>query len=330
MNWYKDIIKYAYMRGRQWTPEELNKIKQLLEEGKGYIEIGKMFGVSETPIQNFNKKYKWRTPRKTFKPDEETIKKIDYMYALPPKGLGYSKVDIAKQLGVSYMAIKHFFNKTKRPTRNTGEQSLLSPKAFSPDEATVKNIDYWYAAPPNGLGYSQRDIAKQLGINTERLRRFFERTNRPIRGIKEQALLTRVWSPSKEQIEELDMMYLPPPEGLGMSILATAKELGINPSVLNSFMQRTGRYIRSLKEQGQMDFTRKNRSNIQLERWDGKDYYEELCNRPLQDGFSAIAGFIRATSPGRSEKDISDQIGRMQSKLKEMHPGDEYLRKPTG
>lgn len=74
-------------------------------------------------IAKFNKNAKPVIP---WTPDIETIKKIDYMYALPPIGEGFSFAEIGRQLQIPEHAIRNFFKKTGRHSRNKKEQ-LMSP-----------------------------------------------------------------------------------------------------------------------------------------------------------------------------------------------------------
>lgn len=55
MNWYNRHIKLAMPRAIEWTNEEMEKIKQLLEEGKSFDYIADLFGVSSRTIRNINK-----------------------------------------------------------------------------------------------------------------------------------------------------------------------------------------------------------------------------------------------------------------------------------
>lgn len=98
MNWYNRQLKISQRKGRVWTNEELEKIKNMFEQGFSQTQIASFFGVSAQPIKNLNKKYKW----KNFKADRSKYDSfLADLYLLPPKGKGMSAKQIYKQHGFS-------------------------------------------------------------------------------------------------------------------------------------------------------------------------------------------------------------------------------------
>jgi transposase len=103
MNWYNRHIKTAMPTPRKWTEEEINKIRKLVEKGDSFRSIAKLFGVSNHSISKLNNKYKWVDLNR--KRDERDNFIAD-LYLSPPKGKGLSLAAIAKNYGISDMAVK--------------------------------------------------------------------------------------------------------------------------------------------------------------------------------------------------------------------------------
>jgi hypothetical protein len=70
-----------------WTTEQLEKIKSLLQEGKSLRFIGNLFGVNAGVIKRLNDVHKWRDVKKD---KEDKYKFVLSLYRLPPHGKGLS------------------------------------------------------------------------------------------------------------------------------------------------------------------------------------------------------------------------------------------------
>jgi len=113
MNWYKRQLKIAGGPRREWSTEELEEIKKLIQKGKSYRYVGEMFKVSPRSIEGLNKKYQWLNKK------EELIKKyrwIASLYLLPPEGKGISGYQLRKEYGLSnsdIVSALKFLNKSE-------------------------------------------------------------------------------------------------------------------------------------------------------------------------------------------------------------------------
>ncbi len=58
---------------------------------------------------------------------------------------------------------------------------------FNPTEEQMRQIDYWYALPPEGEGKSMAWIADQFGLLDQQMGYWFRKTGRPTRTFQEQA-----------------------------------------------------------------------------------------------------------------------------------------------
>jgi len=98
MNWYKQAQNIS----KRWTSEDLQVIKELLEEGNSIRQIATLFGVAHTTINKLNRKYDLKSfPKKQpnrIKPMENKIKEL---YLLPPDGQGLSATEVGRQLDIS-------------------------------------------------------------------------------------------------------------------------------------------------------------------------------------------------------------------------------------
>ncbi len=101
MNWYNRHIKIAAPK-RGWTNEELAEIENLINQGKSFLSIAKMFGVSSHAIDGLNKKYQWRNLVEERKKRDTSIANF---YLLPPRGKGMPAKKITKQYGFTRLTI---------------------------------------------------------------------------------------------------------------------------------------------------------------------------------------------------------------------------------
>ncbi len=106
MNWYKRQLKIAMPRGfsREWTDEELEKIKELILNGETAANIAKMFGTSKSVILRLNYKYKWREKKPFSHVKEFSSDEIEVIKSLIEEGYSYN--DIGSLLNVSRYTIQ--------------------------------------------------------------------------------------------------------------------------------------------------------------------------------------------------------------------------------
>ena len=102
MNWYKRQLKIAAAHALQLTTDQLDKIKNLVENKTPYYQIAKLFNVSTASIHRLNKKYKWRD---TQEEKNKRDKLILGLYLLPPKGEGLSIMEIQNRTGMTHPTI---------------------------------------------------------------------------------------------------------------------------------------------------------------------------------------------------------------------------------
>jgi DNA-binding CsgD family transcriptional regulator len=103
MNWYKQ----SQSIGKRWTLEDLQVIRELLEEGHSSRQIAKLFEVAHSTINTLNNKYNLKSfPKKQLnriKPMEDKIKEL---YLLPPDGQGLSAMEVGRQLDISPTTVR--------------------------------------------------------------------------------------------------------------------------------------------------------------------------------------------------------------------------------
>lgn len=153
MNWYKRQLKIAIPIGvgRGWSAEEIEKIKNLILQGKSFGFIAKMFGVSPTTIRNINDKHKWRQVRKYNPPIEWSQEDLEKMKKMLEDGYSYKK--ISKFFGIGDLTVK-----------KTNEKYKLVDMVKLRDKKD-KHILNLYLLPPDGKGMSAQSMQKQYGIN---------------------------------------------------------------------------------------------------------------------------------------------------------------------
>ena len=154
----------------------------------------------------FNKNAKQGIP---WTPDIETIKKIDYMYALPPIGEGFSFEEIGRQLQIPESAIRNFFKKTGRHSRNKKEQ-LMSPytkkkkeQAYMEKRKITSPEDIQVIIELYNEGNSIRDIADLYQVSSVLIKSILKRNNIARRNMQE-ATNTQI---SKEKSRKSTLYY---------------------------------------------------------------------------------------------------------------------------
>lgn len=124
-------ISYKINTPHQFSDEEGKSIISLhVDKGMGPTEIAKLTGFNVNSVISYlQAKGVYRNLRKNtrgvFSPTPEQIEKIDYWYAMPPRGEGRSIIWIADQLGFSRGQLKYWFVKTGRPIRSYDEQIAI-------------------------------------------------------------------------------------------------------------------------------------------------------------------------------------------------------------
>jgi hypothetical protein len=100
MNWYNRQLKIAMLREgriqREWSEEDLQTMKKLIEKGKSFRDIAIFFNTVHSTISQLNDKYQWRDIK------SEKMKKnkmIADLYLLPPDGKGLLGNEIKEQYG---------------------------------------------------------------------------------------------------------------------------------------------------------------------------------------------------------------------------------------
>lgn len=148
MNWYKRAqYKIAFPKIVNWSEDDLQVIKSLIEEGYSYNKIADLVGVSSTSIAQLNKKHRWRERiERGEQGSMEDIRKnilekgrqmVD-MYLLPPRGQGMTLKNIAIQFNSSTNRIKDYMKRT----------GLIIDEEFRSKEETDKGhsgrmLEWW-------------------------------------------------------------------------------------------------------------------------------------------------------------------------------------------
>lgn len=126
------------------TPEEGKEIIRLHEEGLRPTEIIKQVNRSLSTVKTYLERagvyQRLRGDWIRFNPSPEQIQKIDYWYALPPKGEGRSLYWIATQFNILSSQLGEWFKKTGRPIRPQAEQAKTE---FSRGEQSANKLLEW-------------------------------------------------------------------------------------------------------------------------------------------------------------------------------------------
>ena len=128
MNWYNRQLKIAipgpHGVNRRWSKEDLDVIKELIEEGNSFPQIASLFNVNRSTIQDLNKKYKW----KDFKKERDKKDKfIASLYRLPPNGKSMTTKAIFDRYGVNSRTIRSILKRLgiSEEYRDIGDASRL-------------------------------------------------------------------------------------------------------------------------------------------------------------------------------------------------------------
>ena len=290
MNWYRNI-KLAIKRFEP-SKELFDKIKYMYELppkglGKSLRQISKEVGNSPQAIDALLKRHgidvRNKYKKEIFNPDQETLNKIDYWYAWPPKGPGLSIAQIAKRLNITRTRLQKFFERTGREIKKIPYVNRKGNYRWNPGKEDTEKIINMYRIPPLGLGLPIKQIAKDYGVVPLTIKKFLIRKGEKIRSTGEQRI---TFYPDDETIKKIEDMYNLPPEGLGIDLRTTSRKLNISEDVLRMWMYRTNRKIRNPQEQAKTDFTRQQRKD----QWKDRDFWTWLCSFPEDKRVSILMG----------------------------------------
>lgn len=170
MNWYKRQLKIAKLPTERRVPhnkinfsdDDLKIIKDLLDGGETFKEIGELFGVSRSVINRLNDKYKWREKRVFDDPSSY----IDRVVELHNKGLSYNGIRKELNNEISLNQVRNILERKGLvpPIQRKSKEEYEKTKK----ERSVKDeqIARMYLAPPKGKGMTMLDIAKYYGHNS--------------------------------------------------------------------------------------------------------------------------------------------------------------------
>lgn len=154
---------------RGWTQEELDYIKKLIEEGKSFRSIAKIFGVISNTITALNRKYKWRDFDKERDNRDE---KILELYLLPEDGgRGLTKTEVQKRLRVSKPTIDEALRRFGFEDKIRGQSEENVRRWSNPEEREKQRsrITQFYENHPEAAAiHSQRMIEWWDQFGTER------------------------------------------------------------------------------------------------------------------------------------------------------------------
>jgi transposase len=264
MNWYKRQLKIAMPAARNFTPQEVDQIKDLVMQGKSYKSIGEMFGTSITPIKRLSKKYKWRESRPSYSQREFSEDDLQIIKELLADGESFREV--AELFEVSRPVIQRLNDKHK----------WREKRIFDDTSSSVSKVTDLFRS-----GLNVREISDRLNneISQGQIRRILEKeglVQPPARNSREEIERTRKERGEKDK--QIVHMYLPPPEGLGMSLIDIAKHFGttshtgIKKSLIRSGL---GDRIRSKEESMDMSGGRDRQKEFMRNWWKDPKNREE-------------------------------------------------------
>jgi len=147
---------------KDFSDDELKIIKDLLDGGESFKEIGELFGVSRTVIQRLNDKHKWRE-KMVPKDLSSYVYKVVEMFKRD-MSIGQIKRELNGEITESQIRmILEKENLKDSPRRNTREYIEEQKRERGKRD---KQIAHMYLLPPKGLGKSLLDIAKHFGIKS--------------------------------------------------------------------------------------------------------------------------------------------------------------------
>ena len=210
MNWYKKHYKQAFPAGKEFTAEEISRIKDLVLQGKSFKEIGKIFNVSRTTISKLNSQYKWRKTRDAGNRKDFSDENLKIIKELLDEGNSFKEV--GELFGVSRPTIQRLNDKYKWREKKV-------PKDLSP---YVNDVVKMHDAGAS-LGEISRALGNEIGITQVRMILIQQNRVPPdVKKTKEEREEARRQRAEKDK--QIAYMYLSPPEGLGMTMKDIAEQ----------------------------------------------------------------------------------------------------------
>jgi len=271
MNWYKQIIKEAFPKKIEFSEEDIEVIKELIEKGNSLRQVSEAAGVSKGVIERLDRKYQWSQPAK---------KRIDDEYAQKIKDLvdkGYNFQRIIDSLPISFYHINKIIKDYNIPT------NFFKPEPLSEEEKNEMERLY----TEEGLGLLE--IAKRMGRSDRTVSYYLTK-----KGIyKSDRAAVKFFKPSEEDIKKIDYWYTLPPKGEGRSLNWISGKFGVSVGSLLRWFRKTGREIRSATEQKQTPATKDDMSLAQMLVWEERGGFKGyLQSLPKEQAIRFLNRFV--------------------------------------
>lgn len=171
----KMLNRFNIYRSKEGTREIA---KKMMENGEALTNVAKKLRLDQKTLRDLlGIEVRKRSPAKPNPISTEEGKKIEKMHVEE----GLRPTDISKILGRSATSIVDYLKR-----RNLYERLRGDWVRFNPTEEQIKQIDYWYALPPDGEGRSLEWIGKKFGLSGNQMGYWFKKTGRPVRSSEEQ------------------------------------------------------------------------------------------------------------------------------------------------
>jgi transposase len=193
-------------------------------KGRGMAarRIRREYGFSLKRVQNalerlgLSEYYRNVSETNRLKYDEETIKKIDYLYKPSPEGLGLPMSEVANRMGTTRSSLKKFFEETGRDARTAKEQrELFDPQKSNKWEEVEANKEE--IQKMLNEGYSKRQIAELFEVGNPLMMKMLDELN-----------VFRDFDKIKQEAEEL--------LGRGMILTDVSKKLKVDPRKIKKML----------------------------------------------------------------------------------------------
>jgi hypothetical protein len=166
MNWYKRQLKIA--KWISWTDDQIETIKNLVNEGKSFREIGRMFGVHPKSISILNDKHKWRDIKQERLDYDRRVAK---MYRLPPYGEGMGVIEILNTNGINARTIYNVLRRLGleeeiRDASYASKKRWQDPK--QKEEQSLRKKKFYEEHPE--VGKEHGEMMKQRYIDNPEMR----------------------------------------------------------------------------------------------------------------------------------------------------------------
>jgi DNA-binding CsgD family transcriptional regulator len=190
---------------------------------------------------------------------------------------GNSRRDIANLFGVSP---KSLISILKLPVRSKKAVPSSSISSEEGDEIIRLHIDE---------NLRPVDISKKVNRSATSIIDYLKRKGvyKRLRGNK------IMFRPTEEEIKKIDYWYSLPPEGEGRSLMWIAKQLGVNGEHVRRWFHKTGRHVRSFKEQVGTQSTKDDMSLAALLEWEKRGGMEGyLKSMTKENAIKYLYGFV--------------------------------------